>query len=90
MGLGVILVGDLLLVEVLQDFPDERKAEAARRTLEGFTVEPMVGYDAPKNSCRLPVNQSSIRPDPERIALIQGIIGLPETVQVRPSPPLCR
>jgi predicted nucleic acid-binding protein len=43
MGLGVILVGDLVLAEVLQGFPDERQAEAGRQTLERFTVEPMVG-----------------------------------------------
>ena len=45
MGLGVILVGDLVLAEVLQGFPDERQAEAGRRTLERFAVEPMVGRD---------------------------------------------
>ena len=45
MGLGVVLVGDLVLAEVLQGFPDERQAEAGRRTLERFSVEPMVGHD---------------------------------------------
>ncbi len=45
MGLGVILVGDLVLAEVLQGFPDERQAEAGRQTLERFAVEPMVGRD---------------------------------------------
>lgn len=45
MGLGVILVGDLVLAEVLQGFPDERQAETGRRTLERFAVEPMVGRD---------------------------------------------
>jgi predicted nucleic acid-binding protein len=44
-GLGVILVGDLVLAEVLQGFPDERQADAGRRTLERFAVEPMVGQD---------------------------------------------
>ena len=42
-GRGVVLVGDLILAEVLQGFPDERQAEAGRRTLELFPVEPMVG-----------------------------------------------
>lgn len=41
MGLGVILVGDLVLAEVLQGFPDERQAEAGRQTLERFTIEPL-------------------------------------------------
>lgn len=45
MGLGVVLVGDLVLAEVLQGFPDERQAEAGRRTLERFAVEPMVGHE---------------------------------------------
>jgi predicted nucleic acid-binding protein len=45
MGRGVILVGDLVLAEVLQGFSDEREAEAGRRTLERFVVEPMVGRD---------------------------------------------
>lgn len=45
MGLGVVIVGDLVLAEVLQGFPDERQAEAGRRTLERFTVEPMAGRD---------------------------------------------
>jgi predicted nucleic acid-binding protein len=45
MGVGVILVGDLVLAEVLQGFPDEGQAEAGRRTLQRFTVEPMVGRD---------------------------------------------
>lgn len=45
MGLGVVLVGDLVLVEVLQGFPDERQAEAGRQTLERFAVEAMVGRD---------------------------------------------
>ena len=45
MGVGVILVGDLVLAEVLQGFPDERQAEAGRQTLERFAVEPMVGRD---------------------------------------------
>ncbi|MFZ1430192.1 MAG: PIN domain nuclease [Geminicoccaceae bacterium] len=45
MGLGVILVGDLVLAEVLQGFPDERQAEAGRQTLERFAVEPMVSGD---------------------------------------------
>lgn len=45
MGLGVILVGDLVLAEVLQGFPDEKQAQAGRRTLERFAVEPMVGRD---------------------------------------------
>ena len=44
-GRGVVLVGDLILAEVLQGFPDERQAEAGRRTLELFPVEPMVGRD---------------------------------------------
>jgi predicted nucleic acid-binding protein len=43
MGQGVILVGDLVLAEVLQGFPDEPQAEAGRRTLERFAVEPMIG-----------------------------------------------
>ena len=42
-GRGVVLVGDLILAEVLQGFPDERQAEAGRRTLELSPVEPMVG-----------------------------------------------
>ena len=45
MGLGVVLVGDLVLAEVLQGFPDERQAEAGRQTLERFAVEPMVGRE---------------------------------------------
>ena len=45
MGLGVVLVGDLVLAEVLRGCPDERQAEAGRRTLERFAVEPMVGHD---------------------------------------------
>lgn len=44
-GRGVVLVGDLILAEVLQGFPDEHQAEAGRRTLELFPVEPMVGRD---------------------------------------------
>ena len=44
-GRGVVLTGDLILAEVLQGFPDERQAEAGRRTLELFPVEPMVGRD---------------------------------------------
>ena len=44
-GLNVILVDDLVLAEVLQGFPDERQAEAGRRTLERFAVEPMVGHE---------------------------------------------
>ena len=44
-GLGVILVGNLVLAEVLQGFPDERQAEAGRQTLERFAVEPMAGRD---------------------------------------------
>ena len=44
-GRGVVLVGDLILAEVLQGFPDERQAEAGRRTLELSPVEPMVGRD---------------------------------------------
>jgi predicted nucleic acid-binding protein len=47
MGVGVILVGDLVLAEVLQGFPDEGQAEAGRRTLQRFTVEPMVGRESP-------------------------------------------
>ena len=34
MGLGVVLVGDLVLAEVLQGFPDQRQAEAGRRTID--------------------------------------------------------
>jgi len=45
MGLGVVLVGDLVLAEVLQGFPDERQAQAGRQTLERFTVKAMVGHD---------------------------------------------
>lgn len=44
-GLGVILVGDLVLAEVLQGFRDDGEAETGRRTLERFAVEPMVGRD---------------------------------------------
>jgi len=43
MGLGVILVGDLMLAEVLQGFPDERQARDARDTLERFAFAPVVG-----------------------------------------------
>lgn len=45
MGQGVVLVGDLVLGEVLQGFPNEKQAEAGRRTLERFAVEPMVGRE---------------------------------------------
>jgi predicted nucleic acid-binding protein len=45
MGQGVILVGDLVLAEVLQGFPDETQAEAGRQTLERFAIVPMVGRD---------------------------------------------
>jgi predicted nucleic acid-binding protein len=45
MGLGVILVGDLILIEVLQGFASEHQAELGRETLERFAVEPMVGRD---------------------------------------------
>ena len=41
----MILVGDLVLAEVLQGFPDERQAEAGLQTLERLAVEPMVGRD---------------------------------------------
>jgi predicted nucleic acid-binding protein len=44
-GLGVVLVGDLILAEVLQGFPDERQALASRRTLERFAFEPLVGRE---------------------------------------------
>ena len=45
MGLGVVLVGDLVMAEVLQGFPDERQADAGRQTLERFAVETMVGRE---------------------------------------------
>ena len=65
MGLGVVLVGDLVLAEVLQGFPDERQAEAGRRTLERFTVEPMVGHDlavaAARNYRRLRTTDVTVR-----------------------------
>jgi predicted nucleic acid-binding protein len=44
-GRGAVLVGDLVLAEVLQGFPNEHQAESGRRTLELFAVEPMVGRD---------------------------------------------
>lgn len=44
-GVGIVLVGDLVLAEVLQGFPDRRQAEAGRETLERFTVTSMVGRD---------------------------------------------
>jgi hypothetical protein len=43
MGLGVILVGDLVLAEVLQGFASERDAALGQATLERFTVAPMLG-----------------------------------------------
>lgn len=44
-GRGLVLVGDLILTEVLQGFPDERQAQAGRRTLGYFAFEPMVGQE---------------------------------------------
>ncbi|MFO1069548.1 MAG: PIN domain nuclease [Geminicoccaceae bacterium] len=44
-GHGVVIVGDLVLAEVLQGFPDERQAQAGRQTLERFQFEPMVGRE---------------------------------------------
>lgn len=65
MGLGVVLVGDLVLAEVLQGFPDERQAEAGRRTLERFTVGAMVGHElavaAAQNHRRLRAQGVTVR-----------------------------
>lgn len=47
-----IIVGDLILTEVLQGFPDRQEAEKAHLGLNEFIFKAMVGYDVALASAR--------------------------------------
>lgn len=50
LGQQLILMGDLILVEVLQGFRHDREFQRARSLLEGFPYQDMLGYKVASRS----------------------------------------